>query len=161
MWYLWTESLICSTGTLSSSSYAQNAVGKENKAVPEEDIEGQSSFPPAKLKTPADGQQRLNCLIATEGTPKDCTSQRDLGKAGRYLGLVFIAIYFPISLHVEDSEKLTRLRFWWLAARGCDTSHSQVCAWCCPSSVCTGKGPGVTPLARHTSNRFLRSNVFE
>lgn len=120
-----------------------------------------TAFPPAKLKTPADGQQRLNCLIATEGTPKHCTCHRDLGKAGRYLGLLFIAIYFPISLHVEDSAKLTRLRFWWLAARGCDTSHSQVCAWCWPSSVCTGKGPGVTPLARHTSNRFLRNNVFE
>lgn len=39
-----------------------NAVEKENKAAPEEDIEGLSSFPPANLKTPADGQQRLNCL---------------------------------------------------------------------------------------------------
>lgn len=82
-----------------------NAVEKENKAVPEEDIEGLSPFPPAKLKTPADEQQ---WSIATQGTPKHCTSHRDLGKAGRYLGLLFISIYFPISLHVEDSAQLTQ-----------------------------------------------------
>lgn len=138
-----------------------NAVEKENKAAPEEDIEGLSSFPPANLKTSADGQQRLNCLWMPLRAPQKTAPPTEIwGKQEDTWDCCVFCYLFPYFSGCRAFSKADTDSDFGDLQHGVVTHLTARCVPVLVLFSLNQDGTWVTPLERHTSNRILRSNIW-